>query len=323
LHPARLIAAALLSPALLISACSSTPTAAAPVCHSWLPAIGPSAATLPSGSGILVFDRLDNAPSIDATWMWSGSCWSEQPAFSGHPVFGPALATDPATSSVMAYGGWDATATDAYVALYQTWEFRKDAWSLVARDGPRLAGPTAIDDPKLGGVLMIGAGADAEETWLLSQWGWQQLHPEHSPPSRLGASLGIDPATGDLIAYGGFRIPKDPMTNTWRWTGTDWVLEMAATDELRLPVAGLVVADRHSLWLLASAPYSNQLEVWRWSGNMWVATNILGPRLLGFGAAFDGREILVFGGLDEGPGANGALSTAEWAWSGKSWRRLH
>ncbi len=196
------------------------------------------------------------------------------------------MAPDPATSSVVAYGGWDATALDGYVALYDTWEFRGGVWSQLLGSGPRLSGPSAIDDPKLGGVLVIGAGAHAEETWLLSKSGWRQLHPEHSPPSRLGASLGIDPATGTLIAFGGYRIPKDAMTNTWRWTGSDWQLETAATSEAHLPPSGLIVADRH-------------------------------------GAAFDGREILVFGGLNEASGAGATLNTAEWAWSGKSWRRIH
>jgi hypothetical protein len=321
----RLTAVALIGPALLIVSCNTPQTGAKPACHSWLPAIGSTAATLPSGSGILVFDRLDQTPRSDATWMWSGSCWSEEPAYGGHPVFGPALASDPSTSSVVVYGGWDATASDAYVALYETWEFRGGAWNKLLQSGPRLSGPTAIDDPSLGGVLVIGAGADSEETWLLSKWGWRQLNPEHSPPSRLGASLGIDPASGELIAFGGYRIPKDPMTNTWRWTGSDWLLETAATNERHIPVSGIVVADHHSLWLLANTPYSNQIQLWRWSAETWtpVATSTPGPRLLGFGAAFDGHEILVFGGLDERPGIGGKLSTAEWAWNGKSWRRLH
>ena len=325
MYAARVTVLALLGPMMLVAACNPTRTAAPTPCHSWLPAIGSTAATLPSGSGILVFDRLDDSTSSDATWMWSGSCWSQEPAFGGHPVFGPALASDPSTKSVVAYGGWDATATDAYVARYDTWQFRSGAWQQVLGDGPKLAGPTAVDDPRLGGVLMIGSGADSEETWLLSKTGWRQLHPEHSPTSRLGASLGIDPATGELIAFGGFRIPKDARTNTWRWTGSDWQLDVAATNDGRLPVSGTVVADRHSLWLLGDAPYSNQVEVWRWSGATWspVAFTTPGPRLLGFGAAFDGHEILVFGGLDETPGTGGKLSTAEWAWSGKSWHRLH
>ncbi len=322
---ARLTALAVIGPALLTLSCNPAKTAAQAPCHSWLPAIGSTAATLPSGSGILVFDRLDDATSSDATWMWSGTCWSEEPAFAGHPVFGPALASDPSTSSVVAYGGWDATNSNAYVALHDTWRFHAGAWKQVVGNGPKLAGPTAIDDPNLGGVLLIGAAADSEETWLLSKTGWRQLHPEHSPPSRLGASLGIDPATGDLIAFGGFRIPKDAMTNTWRWTGSDWLLDTAATNELRLPVSGTVVADHHSLWLLGSAPYSNQVQLWRWTAGTWaaVATAIPGPRLLGFGAAFDGHEILVFGGLDEAPGTGGRPNMAEWAWSGKSWRRIH
>ncbi len=272
-----------------------------------------------------MFDRLDNTTSSDATWMWSGSCWSQEPGFGGHPVFGAALASDSSDSSVVAYGGWDATAQDAYVALYETWEFRGGVWSQLAGAGPKLAGPTAIDDPKLGGVLVIGKGASTEETWLLSKSGWSQLHPEHSPPSRLGASLGIDPTTGALIAFGGYRIPKDAMTNTWRWTGSDWQLETAATNELNIPPSGLIVADHHELWLLAGAPYSNKVVLWRWAGDTWapVGASPTGPRLLGFGAAFDGHEILVFGGLDESSGTGAQLNTAEWAWSGKSWRRIH
>jgi hypothetical protein len=77
--------------------------------------------------------------------------------------------------------------------------------------------------------------------------------------------------------------------------------------------------------LLAGAPYTNQVELWRWAGGTWafVGAGAPGLKLLGFGAAFDGHEILVFGGLDESSGTGAQLNTAEWAWSGKSWRRIH
>jgi len=86
-----------------------------------------------------------------------------------------------------------------------------------------------------------------------------------------------------------------------------------------------VVADHHSLWLLGSAPYSNQVQLWRWTAGTWavVPATTPGPRLFVFFEPKTAYEILVFGGLNEGPGTGGTLNTAEWAWSGKSWRRIH
>src|SRR5260370_4211776 len=118
----------------MLASCGSAPTATPPACHTWLPAIGSSAATLPSGSGILVFDRLDDTQTDDATWMWSGSCWSEGPGFGGHPVFGSALATNPPDSAVIAYGGLGAPAFDSYVALHQKWGFRPRVWGQLRAD---------------------------------------------------------------------------------------------------------------------------------------------------------------------------------------------
>src|SRR5260370_30774004 len=87
---------------------------------------------MPAGSGSLVFDRLDNTPSSDATWMWSGSCWSQEPGFGGHPVFGSALASDSSDASVVAYGGWGAPAPGSDVSLHENRGFPGGGW------GPRV-----------------------------------------------------------------------------------------------------------------------------------------------------------------------------------------
>jgi hypothetical protein len=291
-------------------------------CENWLPAAyGPSGTSLTSGQGALVFGRIGGAAS--ATWRWTGSCWREEAKGSSPLVFGPAIANDPTGGGVLLYGGWDSSAQDALVPRYEAWIFKGSKWTHdVASSAPRLDAPSAVATTN--GVLIVGADSSArEETWLWNSSGWTQLHPIDAPPSRWNASLGFDPSTRSVVLSGGWKWPKVSLSDTWIWNGSDW---KQIDDPLASSISGILVSDQDSMFLIGQSTTGPQtpLTVWRWHDNQWVYVDAKGsaPELLNEGAVFDGRQILVFGGLDEGRNP-GTLSTSEWSWDGTRWTRLH
>jgi hypothetical protein len=58
-------------------------------------------------------------------------------------------------------------------------------------------------------------------TWLLDDQGWRQLHPQHSPPPRILASMVYDDAHQRIILFGG-ESDAGFLGDTWGWDGTDW-----------------------------------------------------------------------------------------------------
>ena len=57
---------------------------------------------------------------------------------------------------------------------------------------------------------------------------WTQQHPATSPPGRFGASMAYDPATGDMVLFGGLGDTGGllgSLGDTWTWNGTTWAQE--------------------------------------------------------------------------------------------------
>ena len=72
-------------------------------------------------------------------------------------------------------------------------------------------------------VLRGRLPATLNDTWSWDGFDWTQLHPAHSPQPRFGAALAYDPATRQLLLFGGEDDSTSTMYgDTWEWTGTDW-----------------------------------------------------------------------------------------------------
>src|SRR5436305_1159134 len=56
---------------------------------------------------------------------------------------------------------------------------------------------------------------------------WTQQAPASSPSARYRASTAFDPATGQLVLFGGSN--GTPLADTWVWNGTDWSQRFPAT----------------------------------------------------------------------------------------------
>ena len=105
---------------------------------------------------------------------------------------------------------------------------------------PPRAGAAATYDGANGTIVMFG-GADrsgvSNETWTWDGAQWRLQHPKTSPPAREFAFMGFDPATKQVVVFGGNTCPPPAvdsslgceyqqtptvLADTWTWDGSNW-----------------------------------------------------------------------------------------------------
>src|SRR6185437_2724068 len=112
-----------------------------------------------------------------------------------------------------------------------------------------------VYDPATKAAIMYGGYSSStggtEDTWSWNGSSWTELQPAASPGVVSPTwQSGYDPATGQLIVYGG--AGGDGFSqSTWAWTGTTWVkLSPAANPGPRGYGAMTYDRDRKELLLL-------------------------------------------------------------------------
>ncbi len=71
---------------------------------------------------------------------------------------------------------------------------------------------------------------------------WQQIHPEHIPPTRAVASLVYNPSTQKAVLFGGTVFTGNAwvdLNDTWVWDGTDWLQINSSYISITSPVCCL------------------------------------------------------------------------------------
>ena len=92
-----------------------------------------------------------------------------------------------------------------------------------------MAWDTATNQLILFGGFLDGNYTVAQDTWAWTGATWIQLTPTTSPPARVRAAMAMDPATGQLILFGGWGSGLIDLGDTWAWTGTTWMPLTPAT----------------------------------------------------------------------------------------------
>jgi putative cell wall-binding protein len=242
----------------------------------------------------------------EGTWTFDGELWVQhQPASSPLARGHVAMAYDPATSQVVAFGGE------------------------VPPCGP------------LTGAPYSPAGAFAD-TWTWNGSIWAQQRPAASPPAAGGGCAAYDASTKQLLMYGGQTPsaghPTTYRTATWQWTGSTWAqLSTAATppggnctmtyDAVRGVIVMLVGSD--------PTVVGSPTQTWQWDGTSWTrAADLPVPVVrttIGlasyYGAAEppplafdpDTGETLAWVNTTPGPDSASIPTTEMWAWNGSSW----
>jgi len=282
-----------------------------------------------SGSGRMLLSggRHGCGPSATSyvdTWMLDGSTWQQQ-----HPKNdGPGemsrftMAYDQNSRQVVALGVFSGCGVNTGMFTWTGTDW-VGAPKTMALPDPSFSYTLTYDDASHR-LLAVGAshpvnapGNETEETWAWDGRAWTQLHPAQSPPSLADAAAAYDPASRQVILFGGTTLnddggPKTVVGDTWGWDGTNWThLHPAASPSARLGAA-LVTDGALGQPVLfggidrpaVASGATVFADTWTWAGGTWVQqhpTAAPTPRFYAQMAYDPGRkQIVLFGGALNG-----------------------
>jgi IPT/TIG domain/Galactose oxidase, central domain len=152
---------------------------------------------------------------------------------------------------------------------------------------------------------------------------WTNLAPSTPPlsPTRSAASMTFDPATNQLILFGGTN--NSAYSNrTYNWNGTTWIQLTPATSPAARSYASMNFdATTRQLILFGGFGSGNTFgDTWNWNGTNWIQltpTNFPSARqsaVMAFSQST--RQLILFGGY------NGSFLGDTWSWDGTDWTQL-
>lgn len=277
--------------------------------------LSPTSSPSARSSGLLQFDQADGAmvlfggdnnPSLlsgffSDTWEFSGVTWTQlSPSSNPTARAGAASAFDPEGGSTVLFGGLYGS-----TPLGDTWAYGT----------PLTAGPISPASPTIYAGQSISLTAPDPANWT-------QQAPSASPSARAGAMMAFDPATGNVVLFGG-QNASGVLGDTWTWNGSDWAALAPAT----APAAragGMLAYDAGTGQLLLFGGYSGSTyfgDTWAWNGASWTQlTPTSSPPARANGSiAYDegtGQMVLFGGNTSGGPVAD------TWLWTGGTWTQV-
>jgi hypothetical protein len=146
---------------------------------------------------------------------------------------------------------------------------------------------------------------------------WTQLFPA-GPPARELAASADDPATGQLVLFGGTN--GSYLGDTWTWNGTTWSLfSSTGGPSARTNASMAYDSATGQLVLFGGSDSSGYLgDTWTWTGAGWsLFSSAGGPSARAYASmAYDSAtgQVVLFGGS----GGSGGLGDT-WTWTGTGW----
>ncbi len=155
---------------------------------------------------------------------------------------------------------------------------------------------------------------------------WTERHPASTPSARTGAAVVYDPATRQLLLFGGSSRPATEggfLGDTWIWTGKTWTrLHPAASPSARHNADMIYDAATKKVILFGGYDGSYLGDTWSWNGTTWTKlqpAHSPSPRdteSLVYDPAT--KTAIMYGGFS---GSTGRLSDT-WSWNGSTWTQL-
>lgn len=207
------------------------------------------------------------------TWILERGSWTRTTEASciTDRVRNAGLAADPREGRMFLVEG--PSIGDDAVRPARVWKRSGDTWTLVAQDGPRRVGFSAVAYDAARGVLVVPVlfgGPDAG-TW---EWDGASWHRSaDSPPSpRQTYGLTYDATRRQVILAGGQGGRQGPyFDDLWSWDGVRW-LPVAQPPERPAPRGGgALLADARHARLLYFGGYNTRLlgDLWSFEQGAW------------------------------------------------------
>ena len=182
-------------------------------------------------------------------------------------------------------------------------------------------------NPATGNMVLFGgfgSGGYRSDTWT---WGpmpgaptiWDQQSPPTSPAARWGAVMAYDPATGNMVLFGGADTSGTHFSDTWTWDGTTWTHQSPATSPNARDAAVMAYDPATGNMVLFGGFGSGyHADTLTWDGTTWTQQTppTSPPARDGATMAYDPGtgNMVLFGG----DGGSGYLSDT-WTWDGTTW----
>ena len=301
------------------------------------------------------------APEENETWVWSGSNWSDQGKVTwttnAVPRVNTTMAYDPVNHRIALFGG---NVAQASPLLNDMVEWTGTAWTQVSAGGTAPNIPpgteyfqTMITDP-VGGAMYLyevntqssstTAGAASLWRWNGSAWSLASSSSTPIPPAPHPAefaeqAFSYDSLRGETLVFGGYATDSMfPNNATWIWNGA-WkpqVPPAAPSARLGASMAYDPVHDAYvlfggisSIHFVGATQNDGTLDhdTWVWQGSGWGAGSAAqtgpSPRYSA-GMAFDGQDIVLFGGSPFENAIDDTPYGDTWIWtSAAGWTQAH
>ncbi len=184
-------------------------------------------------------------------------------------------------------------------------------------------------DPRHRDLVLFGGNTASTvfgDTWIRRGGTWTKQHPARSPSARTGAAIVYDPATRQLLLFGGSAKPGTEggyNGETWTWTGATWRrLHPATSPPARHNADMIYDAGSQDVILFGGYDGSYLGDTWSWNGTTWTQLSPASspsPRdseSLVYDPA--SQTAIMFGGFSS---STGRLSDT-WSWDGTTWTQL-
>jgi hypothetical protein len=161
---------------------------------------------------------------------------------------------------------------------------------------------------------------------------WTEATPAGAPSPRATSSEAWDPATGQLILFGGGACSGSgggcTVTNdTWSWTGTTWTPLAPSSSPPPLAEASLAydpAAGQLVLFGGIGSSGSSLSGTWVWNGSNWLQESPPSspPARHGASLGYDltTDQLILYGG--SAAAGITPMASDTWAWNGTNWTQL-
>jgi PKD repeat protein len=182
----------------------------------------------PGLSAVVLFGGQDaSGGALGDTWEFKAGSWSDLTAnltTAPSSRWGPGMVYDPAISSILLFGGRDATAT----WFNDTWTFNATGWHLLhpsVAPSPRNVEDALVYDAADGYVLLhdTGYGSSTYETWSFANGTWtNRTSLQTGTPPALYFHPVYDAADGYVVYFGGDPAGCTGFGLTWTYKNDTW-----------------------------------------------------------------------------------------------------
>jgi hypothetical protein len=274
----------------------------------------------PNGTAVLFGGGKDPAdgsrPILNDTWVWNGTAWVEKTP----PVITASNSPTRRIQSTMAYDGVGTAVlfggrNQDVGALGDTWTWNGSTWNNVT---PAVLTPTNSPSKRSlaamaadgGGHILLFGGAGAAgalgDFWSWNNGTWTNITPAPStppkaPPPRYAASMAFDPATQQVVLFGGFTDNGSSLADTWVWkASTGWTNMTSVGPPGRFGASMAYDPGTSRLVLFGGSPGNAGPvnDTWEWTGTTWEqAAPVVSPPVRVFASSAQaGNHIALFGG---------------------------